>query len=238
MNPFKSFFPRNVTVFVSENSVDFTLPADGFSLNAQQTSVLEAAIGKHVDRVYSPRQIHGEDILVIDENFLKIPKLLMADGIMTDCYHVPIAVRTADCLPLFFYEPFSHVIAVVHAGWQGTLDRIAQRTVDIMIDRFGVDAENILVGLGPCIRAKNYEVGKEFKQKFPSKVIEADGKYFFDLPGENVRQLVLSGIRPENICDSGLCTFEEDLFYSYRKDGEQTGRILNLMILDSGEDYD
>ena len=167
-----------------------------------------------------------------------------------------LGVQTADCVPILLVDPSTRAVAAIHAGWRGTLARIAQKTVGEMRMHFDSNPAEILSAIGPAIGACCYEVGTELVTEFTSQF--ADAEEYFDEPrtGEepnplqwlnmmppghqpppkNVRldlretnrsQLLAAGIRDSNIFVSNLCTAcHPDLFFSYRKEGANSGRLL------------
>lgn len=154
------------------------------------------------------------------------------DGIVTDLKNVPLMCYTADCAPVLLYARDKKVIAAVHAGWRGSIARIAQKAVFKMAERFGADPKNILAAIGPHIKKCCYEVGgevaKPFIEAFGEKVAEKceSGKYKLDLTGANVFQLKEAGLSEENISSAPFCTrCDNALFFSHRA---QNGRSGNL----------
>jgi polyphenol oxidase len=180
-----------------------------------------------------------------DASFTKVPGLLLG-------------VQTADCVPILLVDPKKRAVAAIHAGWRGTLARIAQKTVGEMRMHFGSKPGDILAALGPAIGACCYEVGTELVTEFTSQFAGAED-YFDELrtgeepnplqwlnmmppghqpPPKNVRldlrkanraQLLAAGLRDANIFVSNLCTAcHTDLLFSYRKEGARSGRLLSV----------
>jgi YfiH family protein len=128
-------------------------------------------------------------------------------------------------------------VAAVHAGWRGTVSRIAGQTIQKMVETFGCDPSHIVAGIGPSIHIHAYEVGPEVvdavKAGFPNstallKPSLNEGKAYFDLWEANQQVLLESGIAEENIELMGLCSFEHaDLFFSARREGVITGRMVS-----------
>jgi len=83
------------------------------------------------------------------------------DALITDEPGVPMILRFADCTPIILYDPVRRALGVAHAGWRGTLSRIAQRTAQAMVQAFGSRPADLLAGVGPSIGACCYEVGPE-----------------------------------------------------------------------------
>lgn len=183
------------------------------------------------------------------------------DAAATNCPGLLLAVQTADCVPVLLADPKKRAVAAVHAGWRGTLGRIAEKTVGRMRLEFGSRPQDLLAALGPSIGPCCYEVGAEFVAKFSAQFADA-AKYFdeprsgeepnplqwlnmappghqpppknvhLDLRKANRSQLVAAGVRPQNIFVSDLCTAcRRDLFFSYRKEGAPSGRLLSVVGL-------
>jgi polyphenol oxidase len=91
------------------------------------------------------------------------------DGIMTNVPGVLLSIRTADCMPVILVDVKQRAVAAVHAGWRGTLSRIAEKGVGEMRRRFGSRPEDIRAALGPSIRGCCYEVGEEVRDQFQAQ---------------------------------------------------------------------
>lgn len=185
-------------------------------------------------RVVTVRQVHGTDILAIDRRATAASG--SHDAIVTNQPGVLVAVETADCVPILLLDPSRGVYAAVHAGWRGTLGGIVAKTVRVMQDRFGAHLRSIRAAIGPSIGVCCYEVNgtvlAPLKRGFPywADVVEnvKGTKAHLDLRGFNRRQLEEAGIRPDRIETVNLCTAcHRDLFYSYRRDGARTGRMMS-----------
>lgn len=192
------------------------------------------------------RQVHGDDILIIgrpveDMNALAKDAIQKpCDAIITNQRGVGIGVVTADCLPVLLYDPERSVIAAVHAGWRGSIKGILSKVVCQMAYRFHCKAEDIVACMGPAIGSCCYAVGeaviKPLKSVNPEWEIHLtpseDGKARLDLTALNISQLADRGIRGGNIFSAGLCTAcNEDLFFSYRRDGIGAGRMMSGIIM-------
>jgi polyphenol oxidase len=172
-----------------------------------------------------------------------------------------LGTQTADCVPILLVDPKKRAVAAIHAGWKGTLARIAQKTVGHMQFEFCCRPGDLLAAIGPSIGPCCYEVGADFVAKFFAQFADAP-EYFdeartgdepnplqwlnmyppghqpppknvhLDLPKANRSQLLAAGLRAKNIFSSHLCTScRTDLFFSYRKEGPQSGRMLSVIGL-------
>ncbi len=178
-------------------------------------------------------QVHGAHIAEITHPFEN--KIERCDALITDRSDIALMVMVADCLPLLFFDPVRSVIAVAHAGRNGTFLRIGAKVVERMCDRYGSRSEEILVAIGPGIHRCCYEVGPEIAdivtQEFGAHYLqEREGRMFLDLVGMNVDQLRAAGVAPEHIEASGICSCCDREYFSYRREG-RTGRFAGVMML-------
>jgi YfiH family protein len=183
------------------------------------------AAGMDPENVARLNQVHG--------NVVCIAKLgnQTGDALVTNEKGLTLAIGAADCYPLLFHDPKNKIIGAAHAGWKGTLARIAKNTIEAM-EELGAERKEMRVAIGPGISGKNYEVSKDVIQQFnaagfPSSCWE--GRHL-DLLEANKYVLRESGIREENIWALGRCTTEDD-FFSYRRDKGVTGRMWATIML-------
>jgi polyphenol oxidase len=223
---------------------------------AKNRRMLQAAVGAKELTLVAMKQIHSAVI----HPFSSAPvQFCKGDASTTKQAGMLLGVQTADCVPILLVDPNKRAVAAIHAGWRGTLARIAQKTVGRMQYEFGCKATDLMAAIGPSIGPCCYEVGAEFVAKFTAQF--ADAPDYFDEartgdepnplqwlnmkppghqpPPKNVRldlrkanesQLVAAGVRSKNIFISELCTScRSDLFFSYRKEGTVSGRMLSVI---------
>lgn len=183
-------------------------------------------------------QVHGSRIVRMDKfdrgkgALSQANEIPNCDGAYTLDAQTPIAVFTADCLSLFFYEPNKNVIGIAHAGWRGSFERIASKMVKALVKDCGANPREMIVAFGPCIRECCYQVGEELAEYFPNSVDKRKGAFYLDLFRENKSQLLSEGVKEKNIFDSGICTAcENKNFFSYRFEKENAGRMMSLVML-------
>ncbi|AIF43835.1 peptidoglycan editing factor PgeF [Virgibacillus sp. SK37] len=159
------------------------------------------------------------------------------DGLITDDREVLCTAFFADCVPLFFFDPKKEIVGIAHAGWKGTVKGIAESMVDEFRE-LGSNPANILVTIGPSISQTNYEVDdkvvENIAEKYQSIVTKHvnNGKYLVDLKKLNLEILLQYGISRNNIEVTKYCTFaDNNLFFSHRRDGGKTGRMLGFIGL-------
>lgn len=183
-----------------------------------------------------PRQTHSDRITVVNSgNFANT--IDETDALITNEKGLFVCVQTADCVPVLLFDPVKMVVAAVHAGWKGTISKIAGKTVAKMVDSFGCNPTDIVAGIGPSIHMHAYEVGPEVVEAVEANFVNSPallkpsmnaGHAYFDLWEANQTVLLEAGIREENIEVIGLCSFEHaDLFYSARREGSDTGRMVS-----------
>ena len=187
------------------------------------------------------RQIHSGNVTIVSEalrgkgSIDHSQAIDATDAMVTTVPDTCLMVLVADCVPMLFFDPVRNVIGVAHAGWKGTLEYIASKTVRAMENGFGSSPHNIIVGMGPSIGPCCYEVGPEViaqvRSIFPSgkEYIlneSGDGKGYFDLWRANLDQLLRAGIQRKNVEMAMKCTCHNpDLFFSYRHQKGETGRF-------------
>lgn len=187
--------------------------------------------------VFFPTQVHGKVLLTAGEG----PKGFVfgeeGDAAFSDLPGTAVGVMTADCLPVMLHHRESPVVAAVHAGWRGIESGILQASVELMISRWGFEARDVGAYIGPGIESCCYEVEEEIAGRIAKA---AGGRGVIDVDGPKPRvslrraaenQLTGCGLQPDHIYGSGLCTScNQDLFYSYRRDGQQTGRMAVIIV--------
>lgn len=162
------------------------------------------------------KQVHSN--IVVNENEANME--VEADGLIGSS-DSPLAVLTADCIPLVLIGKNSH--AVVHAGWKGLHNNIlGHQQIKSMNPTY--------VLLGPHIRVSNYEVQTDFKNNFPGSYsfLEKKNQLFFDLTKEVITQL--KTLYPNiEISDCDICTYANEHFASFRRNKTQN-RNWNVFI--------
>lgn len=177
-----------------------------------------------------PQQVHSANVSVV-----KNPGVVAdADALVTAEKGLILTIQTADCFPVFIYDPQRHVCAVVHSGWRGTAAGIAAKTVSRMAENFNCQPGDLLVAIGAGIQQQNYQVDKKTAAHFDESFLKPDGSlhYRLDVQGAITNQLHECGVTANHIEADTTCTYEaEDLYYSYRRDGENSGRMMGVIGL-------
>jgi hypothetical protein len=218
--------------------------------------LFQSAVAAKDSTLLPLKQIHSDVVHLFLKPAGDPPK---GDASLTNTPGLLLGVQTADCVPILLVDRKKHVVAAVHAGWRGTLARIAQKTIGRMQLEFGCKPADLLAALGPSIGPCCYEVGVELVTKFTAQFADAHD-YFdeprtgdepnpiqwlnmappghqpppknvhLDLRKANRSQLIASGLRPNNIYSTDLCTAcRTDLFFSHRREGLLSGRLMSVV---------
>ena len=186
--------------------------------------------------LYYCQQIHSDRVIDADctanETLKQHPE---ADALVSTQCGVPLGIFTADCVPIFILDIATPAIGIAHAGWRGTLARIAVNTLARMQNRFGTLVTNCQIHLGPSIQKCCYTVSTELLEQFTGHFGSTvrDGTNL-SLQTANVNQLIEIGLPVASISVSPFCTAcRTDLFYSHRAESGRTGRMLSFIQLNT-----
>ena len=143
-------------------------------------------------------------------------------------------VLTADCLPIFMSNKEGTAVGVAHAGWRGLVDGI----IESLIESLDCNGKHLVVHLGPAISQLSFEVGGEVKSQYLSKnknfekcFTNLNNKYYLDL--YDAARVVLKSFGVSSISGGDRCTYKEsDQYFSYRRDGEKSGRMAHLIWIE------
>ena len=184
-----------------------------------------------------PKQVHGTHIhLLRSGQPIPVPFSIEADAVICDIPGQWIGIHTADCVPILLYDERQHLVAAIHAGWRGTVKHIVQKTIQLMKNDLNCRAQDLWAMVGPSISPTAYEVGPEVAQAFveagrASCVIGGYTRPHLDLRQSNVMDLLEEEVELDKIDCSPLCTFEQEMLYSARREGIETGRNITAIRL-------
>jgi YfiH family protein len=210
----------------------------------QNRQLLCAALGIPLNRLIGAHQVHGTNVKLVDDSLLKMDEnsrkasLEGFDALICNTPDVCITTTTADCVPILLLDPVTRSIAAIHSGWRSTLNNIVGCTIEALKDNFGVNPANLVAAVGPCISGAVYEVGCELEAQFHINGFDThqffsqktEDKFLFNIRLAVQKQLKTAGI--SNIEVSPHCTFSEpDLFFSARRQGIHSGRMLSGICL-------
>lgn len=211
--------------------------------NDDKTTLLESykkvakALNFDYRNIVKPHQTHTDRVEIVSSLKDKFDEV---DGLITNKKGIFLCTTSADCTSLLFYDDTKKVIADIHSGWRGTLQKIGEKAVKKMEKEFGSDPKDIICCISPCIKKCHFEVDEDvmllFKNEFAytdrvSEIIEqgrnVKDKQKYNIDTTLINKIILqeAGLLPENIIDSGICTVcNSDYFHSYRSEREKSGR--------------
>ncbi|MGI6097666.1 MAG: peptidoglycan editing factor PgeF [Dethiobacteria bacterium] len=202
--------------------------------------------GKDASDIVCGNQVHGAKIVEVQEidrgrGASPGTALPGVDGLYTRTSGLTIAAFSADCLLVFILDPIQRAVAIIHAGWRGTLLGITAKAVNLLSQAYGGSASDLLVALSPAISRCCFEVDQRLVAKFqaagyrglPLVPTANGGRYYLDLHELNRRQLVEQGVCADRIASDSWCTYCGEHFFSYRRDNGKTGRMAGFISLNS-----
>lgn len=252
------FYTKNDVVFCSALS-DVPFIAHGFSTRAGGVSELEytkslnlaycrgdddalvlanrrvfaANAGFDIGGLVLGEQTHSDNVAIADGSKRYFAN---TDGFVSVTPGVFIAAKTADCQPVMIADPVNRVVGVCHAGWRGTMKKIAAKTVKEMV-KLGAEADKIVAALGPCIKPCCFEVKEDFVALFEQSapellrfITDNDGAHHADISAMNEEVLLSAGVSKENIHICEECTCHNgDKYFSHRRQGVLRGTMLSVI---------
>ena len=220
------------------------------------------AIGSKYRNLVKPRQYHTNNVMVVENKInrftpdFNLEKYSKTDGLITNKKNIIFSTTNADCILFLLFDPIKKVIANIHSGWKGTLQRIIVQAVNKMIGEFGCDPKDIICCICPSIRKCHFEVGQDVKDKFQEEFATLEGSIYVDEKGNktvikisdiieekqekwNIDTVLINkilmqnmGLIPENIIDSGICSMcNPNLIHSYRSEKQGFGLETALIQL-------
>ena len=162
-----------------------------------------------------------------------------ADALITNVPGLALFVFSADCGTVLLHDPRTGAVGAVHAGWRGCAGGIVEKTVLEMGRVFGTKPGDLRAALGPCIGACCFETDGDVPEAMTAALgaeaepfMEKRGpKWHVDLAGLNRQWLLRTGLAPERVEASGLCTAcRRDLFWSHRKMGDARGVQCGVIV--------
>lgn len=212
----------------------------GFCTREDDNNLLPK-LGLDSARLISLTQVHSNFVVTADDKSAsKIAE--PADALVTRHENIALAIYTADCAPILFFDPVKRIIGAAHAGWKGARDGIAENTLRVM-HSLGSTIGDIRAAIGPCIHQNSYEVRQDFYDSLAKshsgaeaffKKTHKEGQYHFNLPGYVMHRLAKYGVNYINHSPHDTYA-EESLFDSYRRStqkGEKhCGRMVSIIAL-------
>ncbi len=199
------------------------------------------AIGVRPEDMVYTQQTHTTNVAIVTEQD-RGRILPETDGMITNVPDVCLVTFYADCVPLYFVDPVKKVISLSHSGWRGTVNKMANVTIQKMKEAFGCNPEDIYAAVGPSICQDCYEVSEDvieqFKKNYKSEYWQdlfyqkENGKYQLNLWKANEYNFLDSGIKKEHIAVTNVCTCcNPDVLFSHRITGFNRGNLSAFLSL-------
>lgn len=199
--------------------------------------IVSKKIGIKKNKLILLNQIHSNKIHYLIKNR---KKKLKGDAILTNCKGLALGILTADCAPIFFYDPNKKIIGAVHAGWKGSFKNITKKVIDFYLKK-GSNLSDIYVVIGPCISQRNYEVKINFKNSFIKqspgniKYFESrSNKIFFSLRNYIFGQLLKFGLKNIEIIKKDTFNVKNNFFSarrSLKNKNNDYGRNISIIMI-------
>jgi YfiH family protein len=200
----------------------------GFSTHCTPQETVISQFPNH--RCIMLKQIHSAAVFFADT----INPLTEGDGLIIQKQDQVAIIKTADCIPLFFWDSKKEYAGIIHVGWRGLLANIHSNLLNMLSKQSALDSFCFVIG--PAIEAACYEVGSDLYDSFSKRlppdrffISKTKNKYDFDLKKALAWSLTENGICHNQITDMNICTFCRPDLPSYRRDGKTDQRIYNFI---------
>ena len=202
--------------------------------------IIKRKMGKKTKNIFLVHQIHSNRFIFIGKNYKFKKEKIKADAIITNQNKLPIAVLTADCVPVLLFDSQKKIIAAIHAGWKGAFKGIIYKVIKFMLNK-GCKRKNIIAARGPSIAQKNYNVQEDFKKKFIKKhkknkifFKNINKQIYFDLPNYVKSQVKINRIN--RIDMKNVDTYDKkNNFFSARRslssNCDDYGRNISIIMI-------
>lgn len=208
--------------------------------------IIAEVLGINANDFVVAEQVHGNKVYIVNE----IDKgagarnhknsISGVDAMITADKGIPLLSFYADCVPLFFYAADKKIIALAHAGWKGSINKIAQKTIIKMKERYDIDYNKLRVAIGPSISRDYYQVNDYVVDKLKVGfnnwrefiIDRGKGQYLLDLWQLNISLIEELCVPSRQIILSNYCSYKDnEYFYSYRKEKSKTGRMASIIYI-------
>lgn len=192
-------------------------------------NMLATAIRTNTGSIALANQVHQNRVEVVTDGGIYTD----TDAFVSNTPGIALGIQVADCGAILLGDSMNRVIGAAHAGWRGAIGNIIPNTIHKMID-LGAQVGSIKAFVSPCLAKHNFEVGEEVASQFSTHLVDRDNydKPHVDLKGLIKEQLISSGLSELNIEIDERCTIDhEELFYSYRREKEESGRMVGIIKL-------
>ncbi len=159
---------------------------------------------------------------------LEKPRIPIADGFVTQTPNLFLMVRSADCVPILLFDPITKTVGVVHCGRDGTRRNAVGAAISLFYSAFFAKPGDILAIIAPMICEKHYEVDATTFEQFERETAIKQNFPCLDLRRAVHQQLLQAGVLGKNIEHQRVCTYEDERYFSYRRDGTKNRQIFMI----------
>ena len=189
-------------------------------------------LGIPPNRLVFPEQVHSNKVVTVR----KAGVVSRCDALITNTSNLFLTIQTADCFPVFLFEPIAQAVGIVHSGWRGTAKNIVGKAIALMESELKAKPGRMLAAIGPGVQQACYQVDDVTASHFSETFLLPDGANHFklDVQGCILQQLRDAGIPNKQIerdTTCTLCATDIDMYYSYRRDGNKSGRMMGVIGL-------
>ncbi len=202
--------------------------------------IVRNKMGLKSKKIFLVKQFHSNKFIFLDKKSNIKTRSIAGDAIVSERKGIPIAILTADCVPILIYDKQKEMIAAIHAGWRGAYKGIVEKVIQFMFKK-GCKPQNMIAAIGPSISKKSYEVKLRFKKKFIKKdkknikfFTTKKNKINFDLKAYIKNLINLNSINKIDLIN--IDTFDQkNNFFSARKSLElkdaDYGRNISVIMI-------
>jgi YfiH family protein len=201
---------------------------------------LHAALALDATTTVEASQAQADRVALVDSRH-RGTRISEVDALLTNAPGIPLLLRYADCVPIFFFDPIQRAVGIAHAGWRGTVMQIVAKTARTMFDAFGTRPRDLTAylapSIGPCCYRVDADVIARVRAAFDDAdallIAQPDGTHF-DLWQANAQQLSALGIEQIEIAQVCTAHHTED-WYSWRAERGKTGRFEAIIAIPNSE---
>jgi len=221
---------------------------DKVSCVTENRKIISGTLGIDYKNLVSAQQVHKDKIAIVRKEdkgkgaFKYSNAIAESDALITNIPAIPLLMCYADCVPIFILDPVKKAIALIHSGRRGTELELVLKTLVKMKKIFETNPHSCLAAIFPSIDPCCYHIKEENKiddywlneDKYNGEAISKQNKSgrSLDLKKANYGQLIKGGVERKNIFVSEICTADHpELFFSYRRDKGNTGRMAAVFML-------
>lgn len=197
--------------------------------------------GVEAKRLVLMEQTHSNKVKEVKKEDLGCgftkPALPVVDAVCSDMPNILLVVKSADCVPILFYDPIHNAVAAAHSGRKGTQNAICVRVLEKMHALYGSMPQEMQVSIGPGVSGEHYQVSQAIYDRFVEQTgLTQPVRGQLDLRKVIVADLLRSGVSAEHLRCSSECTYSNDKYFSYRRD-KSCGRQLSAIGVLDGTNF-